>query len=114
MMSSGKKTMPIQHKGNASEKSSSCDRTTRRQQKIAPGMIASDHGNHQIKCNQRNCKTGTPLSLPGTLENDRKCPIHSIWRSCRRNPGKCNSVATYHGANIKTKIDIYPQWNSRR
>src|SRR5207253_6512319 len=111
---SGKNTIAIQQSGNASAKSSSRGRIVFRQKKIAPGRIATDHGNHQITCSQRNRSDGTPLSFPGTFENERKCPSHSIWSNCWRNPGKRNSVATYHGTNSTRKIDIYPQWKSRR
>src|SRR5947208_71275 len=72
----------------------------------APAITAIDHGNNQIRCIQRNGRRGTPLSLPGTLEKERRCPNHSIRNSCCKNPGKCNSVATYQGTNSTTKINI--------
>src|SRR5258708_3162868 len=112
MIRSGRKTTAIQPNGKASANSNSGGRMIRGradQAKIAPGTMAIDHGNHQIKCIQRNWRRGTPLSLPGTLEKERRCPSHSTRNSCYKNPGKCNSVATYHGTNSTTKIDIYAQ-----
>src|SRR2546423_4175936 len=109
MTRSGRKTTAIQPNGKASENSNSRGRITFRQATIAPGRTAIDHGNHQIECIQRNWRRGTPLSLPGTLEKERKCPNHSTRSSCCKNPGKCSSVATYHGTNSTAKIEIYPQ-----
>src|SRR5438067_810150 len=114
MIRRGRKTAAIQVNGKPSENSNSRGRITFRQAKIAPGIIASDHGNHQTRCIQTNCSAGTPLSLPGTLEKERRCPNHSTRNSCSKNPGKCSSVATYQGTNSATKIDIYPQWNNLR
>src|SRR5256885_12541250 len=109
MIRSGTKTTAIQQSGKASGNSSSRGRIVFCHKQIAPGMTAIDHGNHQTRCIQRNWKRGTPLSLPGTLEKERKCPSHSTRSSCCINPGKCNWVATYQGKNSTTKIDIYPQ-----
>src|ERR1700693_2219714 len=98
----GTNTTAIQVNGNASTNESSRGRTTFRHATIAPGIIATDHGNHQTRCIQINRYLGTPLSLPGMFGNELTCPIHSTGTSWRKKPGKCNSVATYQGTNSRT------------